>query len=508
MSNKIYIKDWMAIKPYKTQTNTDLFYLQTTNKVHKFIDGERAYLSEFMDKESLKDFSNFITAYFEDIISKSGIYHLFVSLHKEIYGQPLPFYDTVDYQMEDINLQDVQFLTWYFINLQKQDTFINPFANELKTLAKNIFSVFEQEYEYAPENTQLKKYFSIENPENLDEIRYFMDKLLTKTYLFSHDTGLELYIRTANFKDASPQGFQLYKNKRDNFIINYPTRLLALRANKWAAAFLKKLGKESQQVEQLGLNIQSAFIYRGEEGECLQMEHISSGKIIEVSKHNFQDYKKLKKDLILYGGVNQWQGKYAFTGISKVFEYNDTIVQEAKKDLISKFILNNDEEKKTLKKSVAQQEEIFLHKNKGKRVAFLTPEQAIDFINDFYQTLEKEKVQTPLNDVLKLLTAIKQQAKVASVVLFFNPTLGLEFYANTATEIDFPENPFKENPINPAFLMKIIMSDKYSKEFYDFYYNQLKNTSSPQIEFVKELKESDLDFILRFFKPTRYATRL
>ncbi|MBN3663030.1 MAG: DUF3843 family protein, partial [Ornithobacterium rhinotracheale] len=203
--SKAYIKDWMATKPYTKQTNTELFYLEITNEVLEKLEKSSDFLDHFLDRESFKDLAIFLTSYFEDVISNVGLFRAFIALHQEIYKKSLPFYVAKNYTEGDINIQDVQFLVWYFLNLQKQDVFVNPYSPELKELAQNVWQVFDQEYEYAPENTQIADFFKLENPENLDEVRYFIDKILTRSYLFTQDTEIELYMRTAALKTGNQQ---------------------------------------------------------------------------------------------------------------------------------------------------------------------------------------------------------------------------------------------------------------------------------------------------------------
>ena len=507
--SKIYIKDWMATKPYKKQTNTDLFYLEVSNKVLDVVKEKHSeFLLTFMDKESIKDFSNFVTAYFEDKISNLNLFNAFITLNNEIYSKDLPFYKTNDYIKEEINLADIQFLIWYFLNLQKQDTFINPFSEEIKGLATDIFDVLDKEYEYAPENNQLKKYFSLEDPKRLDEVRYFIDKILTKTYLFGYDAGLELYMRTAELKNGNSKNFQVYKGARDNFIINYPTKLLALRGNKWAVAVLDNDKKKYKNIESLGLNTQTAFIYRGETEDSLKMEQISSGKVLEISKENFVDYKQLKENMILYAGANKWKDKYVFTGIINVINHNEEAIEAAKKDIIAKRILRTEEEKQDDLENIKAQEKIFLELNEGKQYLITSPKDSVEFINKFHETLEEKGIDKNLDSLLHLAKSIEQNQTIYSSVIFFNPIHGMEFHANIAAELDVENNEYKADDVNPAFLMKLMMGDTFSKEFFDFYYNEIKDKKSTQIEFLSTLSESDIDFILRFFKPTRYESKL
>lgn len=502
--SKVYIKDWMATKPYTKQTNTELFYLEVSNQVLEQLEQSSDFLSYFLDRESFKDLAIFLTSYFEDVISNGGLFRAFVTLHQEIYKKSLPFYREESYTEGDINMRDVQFLIWYFLNLQKQDVFVNPYSPELKGLAQDVWQVFDQEYEYAPENKQIADFFKLENPENLDEVRYFIDKILTRSYLFTQDTGIELYMRTAPLKTGKQQDFKLYKNHRDKFILNFPTKLLAKRGAEWAATLYGKKG-EAQDIKNMGVNSHAALLYKGCEGEDLIMEHLSSGKTLKVSKENFEDYKKMPENTILYAGISPWKGKYALTGIINAFNYDEKLVENAKQDYVARQALQDEKDKKEYLKNIKKQEKVFFEKTSGAPYKILSAEESIGFINDFFDTLDEQKIEKYNEDIATLLESIQSSTHIQNAVLFFNPNFGLEFYSNLATELEVEDNPFKEEVTNPTLLMKLMMADVYSCEFFNFYHQLMKDKKSTQVEFLKDFTEQDIDFMLRFYKPTRYG---
>lgn len=123
----------------------------------------------------------------------------------------------------------------------------------------------------------------------------------------------------------------------------------------------------------------------------------------------------------------------------------------------------------------------------------------------FLIRLTNKKIEKYNEDIATLLNSIQSSTHIQNAVLFFNPNFGLEFYSNLATELEMDDNPFKEEVANPTLLMKLMMADTYSREFFDFYYQLMKEKKSAQIEFLKDFSEKDIDFMLRFYKPTRYG---
>lgn len=118
MNKRIYIKDWLLLKPYNSQTTTDSYYLKLSNDVKQAITTNKQsfVLQRYLSKENINHLACFLTSYFEDIISETNIWNSFIRVHKRLYKKQLPFYDVDEYYEEEINAQDVSFLIWYFLN--------------------------------------------------------------------------------------------------------------------------------------------------------------------------------------------------------------------------------------------------------------------------------------------------------------------------------------------------------------------------------------------------------
>jgi hypothetical protein len=92
MNKRIYIKDWMKLKPYEREAKTDMYYLRQSNEVKDAIIGSgytRAFKAYLTDDE-INLLSCFLTSYFEDIISGTNIWNSFVSNHTRLYNETRP----------------------------------------------------------------------------------------------------------------------------------------------------------------------------------------------------------------------------------------------------------------------------------------------------------------------------------------------------------------------------------------------------------------------------------
>ncbi len=187
----MYIKSWLDLKPYKKQTKTDRYYLGICNEVKNTITKNKHYsiLQEYLNHDELDVLSCFLTSYFEDLISETNIWNSFVSLHKKMYNKPLPFDIVGDYYEKEVNSHDLSFLIWYFLNTSQNEIFVSPFNGFINSIAEDVMPIFDDAWEYAPENNYLKSFYQInENEEDYYVVRKLIDTILFKTHLFYPDT--------------------------------------------------------------------------------------------------------------------------------------------------------------------------------------------------------------------------------------------------------------------------------------------------------------------------------
>lgn len=153
MKKKIYIKDWLELKPYRSHEPTDTYYLKIANQVKTLVrDLDFLALHLYLNDAEINMLCCFLVSYFEDVVSGTNIFDTFRNGHKALYQKPLPFYNTGTYYEDEINKADVAFLTWYFLNSLQEREFALPHHEVFPTFAEQVMEVFDREYEYAPEN--------------------------------------------------------------------------------------------------------------------------------------------------------------------------------------------------------------------------------------------------------------------------------------------------------------------------------------------------------------------
>ncbi len=244
MDQRIFIKDWLELKPYDKQTITDIYYLRICNEVKRAIMSNKysPVIEEYLNRKKIDMFSCFLTSYLEDLISDTGIFNAFANAHQRLYQKQIPFYDLDEYYEGEINHQDICFLIWYFLNTVQEEVFISPYNDFIVELAGAIMNTFDKAWENAPENEYLKSFYQIdENEEDYYVARRLIDNVLFKTYLFYPDTFLRLQkqeFKLIEYKMHDENILTFLNENRDNNLHDNYTRLLSLKGKEWVSELL------------------------------------------------------------------------------------------------------------------------------------------------------------------------------------------------------------------------------------------------------------------------------
>ena len=170
---KIYPKEWLELHPYKQTNSVDQYYVGIANEIHK-----RLYSSTiadaFEEEKNIRYTSLCLAAWFEDVISQTGIWQAFTAECRKRYGSYLPFYPIKgDYFPDEINLEDIRFLLWHHIQyLCRGISAINPENPGIEQTAQKIYGLLAEEYETAPENERMQEFLYHSAMEEEDFFRY------------------------------------------------------------------------------------------------------------------------------------------------------------------------------------------------------------------------------------------------------------------------------------------------------------------------------------------------
>lgn len=526
MKDRIFIQQWLELKPYDKQTLTDNYYLKIANNLKKVLDAPDAFiLLMYIDKDEIDFLSCFLTSYFEDIISGTSIWNTFTRIHKQHYNKIIPFFDTDDYFENEINVQDVSFLIWYFLNTVQDEKFISPFNSFIMQIASKVMEILGEEYEYAPENSYLKTFYTIDETEtDFYKVRKLIDTLLFKTWLFFPDTALDLIDKENELIEKGKDENLLHylQETRDVLVHTSHTHLMSLKGKEWAGNLLGGKHPLSADLKNMSQPIRGFFLYKGQDDADIFIEHIASGKPFKLTKKSFDHAHLLYTiDTIMYVGIVEWQNEWWFSGVYFQNEFNADVVLKEKNSMKSRMQVNFlDHKRQETKETLKLQFDAFLDFNKGLQIAFLPSGKINEFLQNYIEhfnsslKLSKKQIEEArknsradgyFGDKDKPIVDFIEDGD--SGLVFFNPESGPEIAMNFNHVFPLKHNPFYIPGEDPAEVLDLFISDQTSKELAEYC---IKHCKSKLPFFKTELGKlylKDIDFLLRFWKRSAYFSK-
>lgn len=527
MNKKIYLKDWLLFKPYSSQTPTDSYYLKLcndvkfalTNNIQSFV------LQIYLEKTALNQLACFLTSYFEDVISETNIWNSFISAHKRLYKKQLPFYEMDVYIEREVNTQDISFLIWYFLNTIQQEKFIAPYNDFIIETAKKVTGIFDKEWEYAPENENLKSFYQIDKKEeDFYVARNLIDVILFKSYLFFPDIFLSLKEEEdeiINDKKGGKNIMMFLNENRDATIHNSHTRLLSLTGKEWAAEIVGSKHPLCSEFLNLTQKIRGYFFYKGQNQDDVFLEHVASGKKFILTKKSFEYSDSLKKiDTIIFMGIAKWKDEWWFSGIQFQTPFDPDLVLDEKKSIKSRMAVNFlDFKSKETDEILEKQFKAFIDLNNGSQIAFMESDKIdefckahIDFYNNSLNISDKEIKESKERRRKEGFFDVENEPEnyfegAETGLVFFNEKSGIEIALEVNSAFQMPNNPYFEKAISEEHILRLLMDKSISTELAMFCIDNCK-TKLPFFKAgVGKRYLDDIDFLLRFWKKNNYHTK-
>lgn len=526
----IFQNDWLNFQPGEKKSKTNIYYQDLCNKVYWTIEDlqKKGDLEYQWDVNELKWISIFLTCYFEDIISQAGIFQAFTSKHYELYNKHLPFYEIKEYYSDEINQEDIKFLLWYFFSVNQSEEFFSPIEPDFEIIAKAVFSIFDNEYETAPENEYLKEFLTISEDEtDFYKVREKIDWLFMRSYLFSFNE-LELIEQMEEMLETQekiePDQIEpVMRDFRDSIVLNNISNLLALRGNEWLAQLLGEKHKLFRHIANISDKKTSHFLYKGETDSSYLFEHLATDEIFHVSKKSLEltsDFEQGKTMVVM--SLVRWMDEWWFTGVFSQFNYNADLILDEKNSIKSRSVFQDNTKEQI--EATDKQYQQFLEFNNGNPIAFIDKGKDLGgFINGFIEytnekleltekekkaSIERAKKKGYLN-AGKGDTSIPDELKEKPCIVFFNK--------NSGTEILFGYNEFIPDKNNPKFDPKaedasldLFLSQQCSADLVKYLmqtYPAMKSNEEDDDEKWFQCLISDSDFLLRFWKRENYYSK-
>ncbi len=527
MNKRIYIKEWLLFKPYDKQISTDHYYLKLSNDVKQvIINNKQSFiLRMYLENEDFSSLACFLTSYFEDIISETNIWSSFVNVHKRLYKKQIPFYNLDEYYEEEINLQDVSFLIWYFINTIQGEKFISPHNDFIIRIAENVMDVFEEAWDYAPENEVLKSYYQIETLEDDFYIaRSLIDTVLYKTYLFHTDTLLTLKENEIEIIQDSKNReniMALLNENRDAKLHKSHTRLLGLTGKKWVTEIIGFDHPLRADFLNISQKIRGFFLYKGQDQYDIFIEHIASGKKFKLTKKSYDNSDSLKEvDTIIFMGIVKWKEEWWFSGMQIQTPYSPKLVLDEKKSIESRKAVNFlDYQTKDVSEVIEKQCKAFKDFNNGQQIAFMPSDKIDEFVKGFIEFFNKSlnlsdkeqkeaKERSLKYDFFGIDNKTEKYSEVFETgLVFFNTKSGVELAFEVNSAFPLPNNPYFEKELSEDHVWKLMMDESISTELAMFC---IENGKTKLPFFNSDTWKTylkDIDFLLRFWKKDNYFSK-
>ena len=496
--------------------------------------------ADLLTPEEKENLACILVCYFEDVISGSGLWQAFTAQVNELYGSYLPFYDLDpdDYYPDEINIEDIFFLIWYYISMTHYDeNIISPEVFEWSELPYRIFDIFEREYELAPENLSIKEHYKV-SPEEED---FFVLKekmrwiLLDSWLLYFHRKELDDMInedsRYHNEDGPPEENRELYKyDTVDTYILSSCTYLLAKQGKHWLAYVQGKDHPLFKEILKISEKKSGYYLYMGEENEFLLFQHIASEKVLKVTSKSMDFPKDPEPGKSLYyAGFVEWKEEWWFSGTMAHWGYDAKLISKEKASENSRMLFGEDPALQ--KKKNEQLYASFLKFNSGKPLAFVeSEEKAGSFIRD-YLVFHNESLDIPAskkregrerllkNESLKGpdRDAVHGDTGPVPGMIFFNRESGIQMafglndlvpdpdnasYGEDST-VDVSDNESGTESGHEA--MRLLYSAYISGDWMHYLVN---NYDIPGLDFPgeggRELLMDNLDFMLRFWKRKNY----
>ena len=345
---KIYPKKWLELHPYKQTNSVDQYYVGIANEIHK-----RLYSSTiadaFEEEENIRYTSLCLAAWFEDVISQTGIWQAFTAECRKRYGAYLPFYPIKgDYFPDEINLEDIRFLLWHHIQyLCRGISAINPENPGIEQTAQEIYGLLAEEYETAPENERMQEflYHSAMGEEDFFRYREILDWFHYQCY-FNIENVAQCRDEAERLQDdekITPEMAEtLIYATRTSLTFKGRRNLLSLTSPEWLA-LIGKAHPEHQLWGKVKARENSCYLLEKEDDEFLYVKDLCSEdegefkitkKSLNLSAIRSREVGKstLICELIYFG--NAWwqcgmllENKYD----QKIAEYVDDLTKQKEK---------------------------------------------------------------------------------------------------------------------------------------------------------------------------------
>ena len=499
LSNRIVQKDWIQLHPLKIQSPSDFYYIQLSNKILFALDKDK-YTVVFA-KNLKRQFALTAAAYFEDVISSIGLWRAIRQINFKKQGRYIPFINsTEDYQLDEINPEDIQFLIWTLVQRneleQDKDTFINIENPIVSYVCMLIYEILDAEYENAPENEVL---YNVVHSANLVSDYFLFREFLKWLHYDSYLSCSYPKIKLQDELEGSKTN-QFYKENKDvlkytliqSLIFTDTCSPIAIHAAKWLAEIVT-----DPLVKHIAQSIEykpfANYRITDTNNKTLKIKLLDGGiDIFELNLNSLTSTEGIKNKTLISCAMTFFNGLWNVNGMASFNEDDDLQAESI------------DQPKSKMTENSKLTYEFILKKNKNSPVVYFrdAKELSVFLLKHFPNSTKKELI--PSNMI-----------SYRNIVAFTHPNFGLIMYPELAELIKDKNNPYynKQSATDHAISILCGGGFKYQREFLEYL---IQNNLIPDAhinslngeEYGRKLVQDNLDFIVRFFQPELFATKI
>ncbi|MBL7111150.1 MAG: DUF3843 family protein [Bacteroidales bacterium] len=530
---RIYLDRWLSFHPYKKPGPSDYYYMELSNRIKKIVESSvHENIVSLLEEDERANLCCYLACYLEDIVSETGIWRAFTSQHNELYGKDLPFYHTVNYYPDEVNLEEVYFLLWYFFSTTLyRETVFTPVSLNLFNLGFEINKLLDEEYERAPGNDRLKEFLSLSpGEEDFFVIRKRIEFIILDSYLF-HFNRMECFLEIADRMEDMKEDMREDELEQklpviiyeivDTYILSTIYPLLALRGKDWLAHILGRDHPLFEDIMAISEKKTGFYLFQKKENSLLYFEHMATGTVLPVTVKSYETLPDLQEDkTIMTCSFVKWKNGWWFSGTSAVLPHDPGFVLKERESTRGRNLFGGMVEQQ--REVLTMQSKAFLDFNKGKNIAFFEKMEqagifALDFMEYYKRSLrispdaEREAVKRGKKKRLPGMPDklyLDDEVKDLPGFVFFNPESGIELAYGFNEYIPDPDNPLYDEEKSREEAIELLVSPEISREC-SLYLTGIIGfgvLSFPGEE-EESILEENLDFMLRYWKSENYYTK-
>ncbi|NDV66842.1 DUF3843 family protein [Bacteroides sp. 224] len=380
---KIYPIEWLKYHPYKVIGSVDTYYTKVANVIYDTLLIHPQLDTNYnLSSDNLIRLSCCLAAWFEDVISQTGIWRSFTAECNKRDGKFLPFnVNGNNYFDDEINVEDVRFIIWYHLQQINAENLVNPEDDLIVAAAAEIYNYLDGEYEHAPENEKMQQLFSNETKyDTFEEYKTLLDWFHYSCYLntFNQEVLAEKLDDDIFGFDIDDEPDESEGLRVEQSFLN-KNNLLAIDSPVWLSLIFKEDHPNYEAFVKVKNRGYSYYLVIDEDNEFVYVIDQGSKEKLRIAKSSFTYLPQLAPgftviDTFLAFYNNEWNllGSYDFSILGDYSEddlLTEDIIQRETAECIRKY-------------------ELFLKITNGKRIVYF--ETRADVMKFLEENLEEE----------------------------------------------------------------------------------------------------------------------